>query len=267
MTAVEPVRAAHPDAVTARIRTDAPAPPRSAPPGPAAPSPERSVAGLRIAAGAALIAFPVLELAGMVTSPSQEGDSDAAYVASLGADPALTALSAGLLHYSWVAFALGVLATIGLVRGRKGRVATAVAAVVTSFSAIQLSGMLLGDFYASSLARALPLDQATAIFMAPDADLWYSTWLQSGRFVGFVGVPLLVAALARAGVISWWWLAAPVAGFAGMFVLPAATAALGVGDLVGVGIGMFVGALPMVVIGLRLIQRASSRVRAQELTV
>ena len=79
-----------------------------------------------------------------------------------------------------------------------------------------------------------------------------------------MGVPILVAALARAGVVSWWWLVAPVAGFAAIIVLPGVLAPLGVDELVGVGVGMFVGALPVAVMGLRLIQRASSRVRAQE---
>ena len=79
--------------------------------------PTTAPAFVRIAAGLALVAFPLLFTAGIATSPPQASDSTADYVASLGADPALTALSAGLLHYSWVAFALGVLATIGLSAG------------------------------------------------------------------------------------------------------------------------------------------------------
>src|SRR5689334_10606202 len=82
---------------------------------PAGPAP------VRLAAGLALIAFPVLYTAGVATSPPQASDASRDYVASLGADPWVTALSAGLLHYAWVAFALGVLATTGLVRGPRGR--------------------------------------------------------------------------------------------------------------------------------------------------
>ena len=59
----------------------------------------------------------------------------------------------------------------------------------------------------------------------------------------------------RAGIVSWWLLAAPVVGFAGFFV-PVPGAIL---------VGMFVSAAPMIVVGVRLIQRASARVRREEL--
>jgi hypothetical protein len=58
----------------------------------------------------------------------------------------------------------------------------------------------------------------------------------------------------RAGVVSWWLLAAPVAGFAAFFVpLPAA-----------ILVGMFVSSAPMILVGVRLLQRASARVRREE---
>lgn len=209
----------------------------------------------RIAAGLALVAFPLLLTAGIATSPPQASNSTADYVASLGADPALTALSAGLLHYSWVAFALGVLATIGLVRGRRGRVVVPIAAILASFSAIQLSGLLLSDWFTAAVARAMPLEAASALTEGVWSDPWVTTWQLSGQVVGFVGIPLLIAALARAGVVSWWLLAAPVIGFAGFFVpLPGA-----------ILVGMFVSSAPMIVVGVRLIQRASARVRREEL--
>lgn len=218
-------------------------------PGPAGGGP------VRVAAGLALIAFPVLFTAGIATAPPQASDASRDYVASLGADPGVTALSAGLLHYSWVAFALGVLAVIGLVRGPRGRVVVPLAAITASFSAMQLSGLLLYDWFVSAAANAVPLDQATAIFDTAVADPWVATWLISGRFVGFVGIPLVIAALARAGVVSWWLLGASVIGFAGFFVP---------GSL-GVLAGMFVSTAPMIVVGVRLLQRASARVRREEL--
>ncbi|MEJ2887161.1 hypothetical protein [Actinomycetospora aeridis] len=216
-----------------------------------------SPAFVRIAAGLALIAFPLLFTAGIATSPPQASDAARDYVASLGADPWLTALSAGLLHYSWVAFALGVLAVIGLVRGPKGRVVVPVAAILTSFSAIQLSGLLMSDWFTGAAARSMPLDAATALTEGVWGDPWISTWQLTGRFVGFVGIPLVIAALARAGVVSWWLLPASVIGFAGFFVpLP--------GGL-GILLGMFVSTAPMIVVGVRLLQRASARVRREEL--
>jgi len=220
-------------------------------PGPATAAP------VRLAAGLALIAFPLLYTAGIATAPPQASDASRDYVASLGADPWVTGLSAGLLHYSWVAFALGVLAVIGLVRGPRGRVVVPLAAIVASLAAIQLSGLLLYDWFISAAARTVTLDQATAIFDTTVADPWVATWLVSGRVVGFLGIPLVVAALARAGVVSWWLLLAPVIGFAGFFLpLPAG---------LGIVLGQFLGTAPMIVVGVRLLQRASARVRREEL--
>ncbi|GLZ44313.1 hypothetical protein Acsp06_04980 [Actinomycetospora sp. NBRC 106375] len=218
-------------------------------------APATGTSPVRLAAGLALIAFPVLLVAGVATSPPQASDAPADYVASLGTDPGLTALSAGLLHYSWVAFALGVLAIIGLVRGPRGRVVVPLAAIVTSFSAIQLSGLLLSDWFTGAAARAMPLEAATALTEGVWADPWVSTWTISGRVVGFVGIPLVIAALARAGVVSWWLLGVSVIGFAG-FVVP---------GTYGVLAGMAVATAPMIVVGVRLIQRAAARVRREEL--
>lgn len=226
------------------------------------PAVDRSVAGAHplvpAVAGIALIAFPVLETAGAVTAPPK-GDGPDAYLASLGADPALTWLSASLLHYSWVLFALGVLAAIGLVRGRRGRLLTSVVAVVTSFSAIQLSGLVLGDWYGAAIDRALPAGRATAVFDGATADPWSAVWLLSGQLVGFAGVLLVVVALARAGVLSWWLLALPVAGLVALIALGPVLGA------VGFGIGTLIGGAPMAVVGLRLLQRGSARVRREEL--
>ena len=50
-------------------------------------------------AGAALPAGAVLFAAGILTSPIASGDDRASYLESLGREPALTELSAVLLHY------------------------------------------------------------------------------------------------------------------------------------------------------------------------
>jgi hypothetical protein len=65
-----------------------------------------------------------------------------------------------------VAFALGVLGVIGPVRGPRGRVGVPLTAILASFSAIQLSGMLLHDDVLSAAADTVTLDQATTTFDA-----------------------------------------------------------------------------------------------------
>lgn len=213
---------------------------------PAAPT-RRSF--LTSAGGIALIGSPLLLTGGMLTIPPGEDGTTAGYVASLAATPWLTALSAGLLHYSWVLFALGILAVPALVRGGRGRRVVGVVAVATSFCAIQISGLLLGDWYATAIGRAVPRDQAAAIFEAAGSDLWMSTWLWSGKMVGFLGVALVAAALAYARATSWWLLALPVLGTAAMVVLP------GLLGTPGIALGSLISFGPLFVIGAQLLRR------------
>ncbi|MFC5062624.1 hypothetical protein [Actinomycetospora atypica] len=209
----------------------------------------RRSSGLTSAGGIALLATPVVMAGGMLTiPPGEDGVTTSSYLGSLAATPWLTGLSAGLLHYSWVLFALGVLAAPGLVRGR-GRVLTGAVAAAMSFCAIQISGLLLGDWYGMALGRALPLDQAAGIFEAADANLWVTTWMYSGKLVGFAGVLLVTAALAWSRAVSWWLVALPVLGTVAM-------AGLGMllGNL-GAGIGMIISMAPLFVIGAKLLRQ------------
>ncbi|MEJ2869335.1 hypothetical protein WCD74_16280 [Actinomycetospora sp. OC33-EN08] len=212
-----------------------------------AAAPRRSL--LTSAGGIALIVSPLLLAAGMATIPPGEDGTTAGYVASLAATPWLTALSAGLLHYSWVFYALGLLAVPALVRGTRGRGVVSVVAVAMSFCAIQISGLLLGDWYAMAIGRAVPADQAATIFESATTDLWTSTWLFSGKLVGFAGAALVVTALAWARSVSWWLLALPVLGTASMVVLPAlvGNAGLAVGTVITFG--------PLFVIGAKLVSQ------------
>ncbi|MGN6522748.1 MAG: hypothetical protein ACTHMZ_06060, partial [Actinomycetes bacterium] len=75
---------------------------------------------MRVAAGAALVAGPLLWALGMVTSPPQASMADADYIASLTRDTTMTQVSALFLHYGNLAIALGILAAPALVRGGRG---------------------------------------------------------------------------------------------------------------------------------------------------
>lgn len=195
--------------------------------------------------GMALIASPLLILGGNLTSPPQNDGSPAAYIASLAADPSVSAISAGLYHYGWVALAFGALAAIGLVRGARGRAWTAAAAVASAFGAIQFSGLVLADHYTAALG-VLPAETGAAIFEAANSSIWSAVWLYSAMATALLGVPLMLAGLARAGVIGWW--AAPV--YVAVWLAPA---------LLPAPFGAIVGGLasaPLILVGARLIQRA-----------
>jgi hypothetical protein len=200
---------------------------------------------LPVLGGLASVVAPLLFVAGAATSPPQASGSTEDYIASLAEDPTLTAISANLFHYSWVLFAFAALASIGLVRGRRGRALTTVGAVAGAFGAIQFTGLLLNDWFFQAIGNELPMDQALEV-AAASGDASTVAWMMTAKICGLLGFPLLYAGLARAGVISWWLVP--------MSLLP--MVAFGV---VGGPLGIVAAAVlyaPSYVVGWRLVQRA-----------
>ena len=187
----------------------------------AQPSAAASVPGRRLAAlgGLALIAGAALYTAGIATSPPQASESTADYIASLAADPALTQLSATLLHVGNLFLALGFLAVPGLVRGVRGGWLVLIGALLATLSHALVSGWVLFDFWTMTIG--LELDPATAVAI--------SEGVQGGAVFGIlsmlpmlnlIATPLATAGLARAGVVPWWLLAFAIVPTLVMFVVP-----------------------------------------------
>lgn len=192
--------------------------------------------------GAGLIAAPLLFTVGMLTSPQQTSPGTAGYIESLAADPALSLVSANALHYGWVALVFGALATLGLLRSRRGRIFLPITAVMTAFGAVQMSGLLLSDWFLVSAGNVLAIEDA--VLMDTVAKEWsVAIWQFSGMIGGLVGIALLSLALARAKAVSWW--IAPL-GF-----LPWIVPAFGLGP-VGALLG-FACYAPLMIAGARLV--------------
>lgn len=203
---------------------------------------------LRIAAGAALVAGPVLWAAGMWTSPPAAGTTDLDYVTSLGRDGTLTQVSALFLHYGNLFIGLGVLAAVSLVRGLRGSRLTVIGALMTALGFTNVSGMLLSDWWNLSAAQNLPIEQAAKVFSGfKDSSLLF-LW-DGFEMFSLLGTILLLVGLARAGVLAWWNLAIFVAGFAGLMFVPWDLPKLS-------ALAVLVGFSPFAMIGARLLQRA-----------
>ncbi|MGY1857598.1 hypothetical protein [Modestobacter sp. SYSU DS0290] len=198
-------------------------------------------------AGGALPAGVAAFAAGILTSPIADGDDRASYLESLGRDPALTQLSAVLLHYGNLLLGVGALALPLLVRGRRGAVPTLVGALLSALGLLSTSGALLTDWFHMELARTLPLDQAVGI-----SERVLSAPLQQLCFgldpLLALGLPLVVLGLCRAGVLGWWTLACVVAGTALLPLSPAS------GNAVP-AVAFVLIQLPLAVAGLRLVGR------------
>ncbi|MGW4471264.1 hypothetical protein ACWENQ_16475 [Nonomuraea sp. NPDC004354] len=216
--------------------------------GPALAEPaDRAGRFLRRAGGAALIACPLLMLAGMMTCPPQDSDSTMDYITSLARDAFLTELSAILLHYGLITGALGAMVVPGLVRGRKGRWLTLFGALAAALGLLNVSGAVRDDWWRMVLGRQLPLDVAVRISDTVDGSAFMPLWSGTEMFA-FLGLLAVCAGLARAGVVGWWLTAVYLGAFVAMMFIPI--------DLTYVVGGAFsLLFLPLAVAGVRTLQR------------
>jgi hypothetical protein len=132
-----------------------------------------------VAGGVALAAAPALLAAGLWTDPPQPTQDTVGYLQSLVEQPVLGLVSANLLHYGWVAFAFGVLALLTAVpAGARGRVPALVAAIAGGVGAVQMSGELVSDWFATAIAQHVGPVAGAPVFDAsytPDVAVWNST--------------------------------------------------------------------------------------------
>ena len=169
--------------------------------------------------GGSLIAGSALFLAGFVTSPSQTSESLADYIVALGRDPLLTQWSALLLHYANLLVGAAALLLPFLVRGRRGRALTVTGALLMALGFLNTSGALISDWWIMEAAHRLPPagaeSLASAVLESPLLGAW--TGVQD---IALIGVVVALAGLARAGVVCWWLVPAPLVAFAAAFAVP-----------------------------------------------
>ncbi|MBO3751760.1 hypothetical protein J5X84_37295 [Streptosporangiaceae bacterium NEAU-GS5] len=207
----------------------------------------RRKSALHLLAGAALVAGPLLFAAGMATSPEAAGDTDALYVASLVRDGAQTQLSALFLHYGNLLMGLGMLAAPALVRGRKGFWPTLIGSVLATIGFVNLSGMLLSDWWNLSAGTHLTPDQAVAVFQGFKQSSLLGFW-DGTTPLNLLGPVIALVGLIRAGVVRWWTGPLFVAGVAGLMFIP-----VGVPQVTAAAV--LVGFAPLALIGVRLVGR------------
>ena len=111
---------------------------------------------------AAVIAGPVVTLAGMATTPWESEKTTAAYQAALAAHPTQGQIACVLLVFG---YALLGLANFTVLRHTVAapRVLRAITYVLCFFGATILPGMVLVDFYDLALATELPAAQGVAV--------------------------------------------------------------------------------------------------------
>lgn len=202
---------------------------------------------MRWAAASALMAAPLLWAAGMLTSPEQDSMADADYISSLARDITQSEVSALFLHYGNLFIGLGILAAPTLVRGSRGALLTVVGSLLAALGFTNVSGMILSDWWNIAIGTLLPIDQAAEVFaMFKSSDL---LWVWNGtEMLSLVGPLLLLAGLARAGVLGWYTLALLVGGVAALIVISPVMPQL-------TALAVLLGFSPFALVGIRLVQR------------
>ncbi|GIE33642.1 hypothetical protein Ait01nite_066870 [Actinoplanes italicus] len=70
--------------------------------------------------------------------------------------------------------------------------------------AIQMSGMLFADWVFAALPNIVGLESAVTVFEQVNSSVSMSVWLRTGVLPGIVMPAVLMAELARNGVVGWW---------------------------------------------------------------
>ncbi|GIG30451.1 hypothetical protein [Cellulomonas marina] len=210
-----------------------------------------------VGGGVALLASAALMWVGNLTSPEQTAPDDAGYLASLARDTTLSAVSALAYHWSWTLLAFGLVASMLLVRRRRGRALVAWGAVLGAVGAVSMSGLLLSDWFGMAAVEVVGTDAAVEVFRAATGEpLVAVLWSLPAKVLGLLGPVLLLAGLARAGVLGWWTVPVAVLGV----VAPALAFGLPFFALVSVLLQA-----PVVALGLRLVARGRTGRDARDL--
>jgi hypothetical protein len=159
---------------------------------------------------AALVAAPLLALAGLALEPADAYGSERAMVEAYVGSPGRVDLQATGLHLGFVLAGFGLFGAAAVVRGRGRRLALA-GSLLSLLGFGFMSSFLLMDWVTVAVAQETDVATALAVddrFGGPGLVV---AWILPQMVGLLLGPPLVVAGMARAGLLPWWALALPVA--------------------------------------------------------
>jgi hypothetical protein len=171
----------------------------------------------RLAAIFALIAGPLISLAGMIATPWEDEATTASYHDALAAHPTQAEIAATLLHFGYLLLLPAALGLMHLSRRASPKLAH-VGGILAVIGLTTLPGLLATDLYDLALAQHLPRAQSVEI-----ADAAFSGWAgplmaMTGMAGMLFGLVALTAAAWRAGVARGWTPFAVAIGWLAPFV-------------------------------------------------
>ncbi|WP_067178575.1 hypothetical protein [Microtetraspora niveoalba] len=167
----------------------------------------------RNVAGAAMLAWPVLEFLAFLTSPPGAAHEPAVFAGR----PAQVQVSALLFQWGTIAMIPAILGLAHLLRARMPRTGNVGAAIGLAGAASAVA-LFTTDFYDLALAQTVPAEQAVRVTEAAGAlgGFVYGTLLPG--FLAHVGVLTLMTGLALAKAGPWWLPPVTLMGVVGPFL-------------------------------------------------
>ena len=167
-----------------------------------------------------LVAAPVLAglfaTVGAVADPSAGQSGDAMLRVYFDNPEALQFKSLGY-HWAYAFWILPAMLVVPLVRAKGAWLAT-ITGFVGFLGLSTMPGLLLTDWFDSAIGAAHGLEGHHAVTDAMEGMWGIPVFIMPGTIGLFLGLPLAMASLWRAGLARWWGLAAAVAAFASFMV-------------------------------------------------
>ena len=177
--------------------------------------PEPGTTTRRRAGAAALLGAATISMAGILTTPFENGSGETTYLKSLVNHPKQAVVAAVLLHFGYLLFVPAAFVMARL--ARRGARKLASVGIVLAVLGSGLSGLLVTDLYDLSVARhagvvgGAPISNMDGV---PLAGLGFVTMGMLTSLGMVVGLVLLAAAMRRARLAPLWPSIAIFAGFA-----------------------------------------------------
>ncbi|WP_157545984.1 hypothetical protein [Microtetraspora fusca] len=167
----------------------------------------------RNVAGGAMLAWPVLEFLGFLTSPPGTSHAPAVFASR----PVQVQASALLFQWATMALIPAILGLAHLLRVRMPRTGNVGAAIGLTGAASAVA-LFTTDFYDLALAQTVPAEQAVRVTETAGALGGFVYGMLLPGFLAHVGVLTLMTGLALAKAGPWWLLPVTLMGIVGPFL-------------------------------------------------
>lgn len=181
---------------------------------------ERITRFRRVGTATAFLLAGTLFFAGVVVAPWEAEDSEEARREAYVGDPQGILLSATLLHYAFLAYAVALFGALALLRRARWPVAAHVVAVLAALGFASMAGFIVIDFFDLAVGQSLDAERAKAMDEALESYWAVPAVTAAWGPLAILGFPATLAFLWRAGWLPGYVPALSLVGTVGSLVTP-----------------------------------------------